>query len=809
MAGFIGYWLTIDRDSGTFDMQIDYYVPGYDDPETREAFYETSWNYNYYDQGGTIGGTGGYGWDSGSAIVYLGFPGGEDASDGTLSFSAMNNFSGESVSMTWHILNAGLAHGDQLLTGSADMDIILSGYGADELRGGDGDDFLDSGDGNDRLFGGAGDDWLDGGRGADQMSGGDGHDIYFVSNIYDQVIEADGEGIDFVVSSVSYTLAPFVEALALDGPDARNGTGNEQDNRIDANDLANVLSGLGGDDLLLGYDGDDRLLGGAGSDLLDGGAGDDRLEGGDGDDLYVVNSINDQTIELSGGGTDEVLVLDLDDYELASHVENLTYLGGAALFRGSGNSLNNLLNGGLGADILRGLQGSDTLHGDLGDDVLMGGTGADMLYGDQGVDMASYAEALSAVAANLASGVGTRGEAIGDQYDGIEGLIGSSHDDKLTGDAGENQLMGGAGDDIMFGGDGRDWLIGGAGADLLNGGKHGDVVSYRGSVGAVLVNLQTQTASGGDADGDTLISFSHAEGGDGNDVLIGGGGRNQLIGGLGNDRLEGAAGDDMLRGGAGADTLLGGDGNDILDYSGSTAGVTVNLTTGAADGGDATGDSFSGMERVTGSDLDDTLAGDGRANILVGGAGDDILYGGAGNDIIIGGLGADEMHGGSGSDLLSYRGSLDWVTIHLDLGWSYGVEGAGDRFIGFENARGSEVGDALYGNAGNNHLYGGGGGDYLDGGGGKDVLYGEAGDDAFLFWTGSGQVRIMDFTAGDEQADDRIILTMGEDYDSFAEIMAIATTDGADTRFDFGGGQSLILTGVDKAALVSSDFVFS
>jgi Ca2+-binding RTX toxin-like protein len=46
-----------------------------------------------------------------------------------------------------------------------------------------------------------------------------------------------------------------------------------------------------------------------------------------------------------------------------------------------------------------------------------------------------------------------------------------------------------------------------------------------------------------------------ADGGDGNDVLIGGGGADKLFGG---------AGDDVLNGGPGQDVLDGGPGNNVL-----------------------------------------------------------------------------------------------------------------------------------------------------------------------------------------------------------------------------------------------------
>ncbi|PSJ19809.1 hypothetical protein CVH10_20905, partial [Halomonas sp. ND22Bw] len=60
--------------------------------------------------------------------------------------------------------------------------------------------------------------------------------------------------------------------------------------------------------------------------------------------------------------------------------------------------------------------------------------------------------------------------------------------------------------------------------------------------------------------------------------------------------LTGGAGDDMLIAGRGADVIAGGTGIDTASFAGSAAGVTVNLATGLADGGDATGDVLIGVE---------------------------------------------------------------------------------------------------------------------------------------------------------------------------------------------------------------------
>ena len=118
----------------------------------------------------------------------------------------------------------------------------------------------------------------------------------------------------------------------------------------------------------------------------------------------------------------------------------------------------------------------------------------------------------------------------------------------------------------------------------------------------------------------------------GNDVMLGHRGNDQVDAGDGLDVLKGGAGNDILTGGVGADRLIGGTGEDTASYSGSAGAVNINLFTGIAAGGDATGDSLRSIERVIGSPLADTLVGDSLNNWLEGAGGDDILTGGRGND---------------------------------------------------------------------------------------------------------------------------------------------------------------------------------
>ncbi len=84
----------------------------------------------------------------------------------------------------------------------------------------------------------------------------------------------------------------------------------------------------------------------------------------------------------------------------------------------------------------------------------------------------------------------------------------------------------------------------------------------------VRVDLALGTGTGGDAEGDVLISIEDLTGSAYADTLIGSSVANLL---------RGDDGDDILRGGAGADILDGGAGFDLIGYADSIKGVTVNL----------------------------------------------------------------------------------------------------------------------------------------------------------------------------------------------------------------------------------------
>ncbi len=170
------------------------------------------------------------------------------------------------------------------------------------------------------------------------------------------------------------------------------------------------------------------------------------------------------------------------------------------------------------------------------------------------------------------------------------------------------------------------------------------------ATGAVDISYQDSSILTGTANADVLL------GGSGNDTLNGGDGNDVLVGGDGNDSLYGGNGNDLLIGGLGNDLLDGGAGIDTASYASATSGVTVNLSIGGAQNTVGAGtDTLVAIENLIGSDFNDTLTGDGNANVLQGGLGNDTLNGGGGDDVLIGGRGDDTLTGGPGADTFLWQ----------------------------------------------------------------------------------------------------------------------------------------------------------
>ena len=509
---------------------------------------------------------------------------------------------------------------------------------------------------------------------------------------------------------------------------------------------------------------------------------------GSGDDIIVGNTA-DNVLEGSAGADDIAGQSGLDtaaytgsDAAVTVNLLDGTASGGDA----EGDTLTSIEN-------LTGSAFDDTLIGDAGPNVLDGRASADTLNGGTGADTASYTASDAAVTIDLSAGANTGGHAEGDTLTGIEYLLGSRYADVLAGDAGPNRLDGGAGNDR---------LTGGAGADTLVGGTGLDTASYAASAAAVTVNLSDGTATGGDADGDTLDSV---EG---------------LTGSAHDDTLTGDAGNNVLEGGDGADTLAGGDGIDTASYAGSASRVDVRLSGTVVNHGDATGDTLTNIENLVGSAHNDILAGNGSANALTGLAGNDLLWGSSGDDLLTGGPGADRLVGGAGNDTASYAGSPQGVTVRLHSLKASGGDAQGDSFpytvdVTYTDAGGAEQTESLpdvehlIGSAHNDILAGDRRDNDLDGGAGNDTLYGGPGGGDDVMAGGLGNDRIFG-----GQGDDILIGGPGDDRlagGTGADVFVFGPGDQTDTVTDFSSGTDKIdlmafdIEGIEDVDMTTGD----
>jgi Ca2+-binding RTX toxin-like protein len=638
--------------------------------------------------------------------------------------------------------------GDDALEGAAGQDWITGGLGDDVIEGLAGDDILSGNYGADRIEGGAGADVIYGGGDNDVIDGGAGADLIF---------GGAGHDIASYASSTSTTAGVHV-SLA-----------NPILNTLDA--AGDVLSGIEG---LEGTNLNDELWGDAGDNTLRGLAGDDVLKGDRGDDTYEVNAGDgDDVIRESGIQITEVVGADGElapgytaDWHLAG-IEDMwggywyyyeitvTGPGGGVVYQseygdfifespqqaimpppgawpfsrwpsgarrvGQGIVIESALAGDAGYDTLEigpGVSLSDitATRPNAYDVKLSFGGGSVTIQNQTFANAGEYERAVEelilddGLTANLLNlKIAGEGGTTGDDL-----FLGASENDVFAGDLGNDVISGGEGNDNLSGGGGDDTLEGGAGADTLDGGEdsvtadhaalqgnglsaYGDTIRYVRSSQGVTIDLDTHSASGGDATGDTIVyttiegqevsTIENVVGSEANgDFLYGDDRANRLVGLGGNDQLEGRGGDDLLIGGAGADTILGGAG-------------------------------------------DDGIAGDAGDDVLNGEEGDDYIEGGEGIDSIRGGAGADKIYAGAGAD----------ADVH--------GEDDDDRLYG------QDGGDVLHGDAGNDTLDGGADADTLDGGTGDDILIGGAGadtllggagDDRYLFDAASGADQITD-----------------------------------------------------------------
>ncbi|WP_299293699.1 calcium-binding protein [uncultured Tateyamaria sp.] len=297
-------------------------------------------------------------------------------------------------------------------------------------------------------------------------------------------------------------------------------------------------------------------------------------------------------------------------------------------------------------------------------------------------------------------------------------------------------------------------------------------------------------------------------------TILGGDGRLEIRGTDNADSMTGSDRDESFITEQGNDTVDGGEGFDRIRYDRSGVGpVFVDLEAGTATGtwdGFAFTDTLIDIEYVRGSRTgNDTLIGDGDANILNGRGGDDILSGGGGDDTLYGEQGNDTLSGGDGTDTAVINANRADATITLVMGALQITAGFEttvvmsdveniqflDETIQFSDfveavdQSGTPDSDTLTGEGGNDTLSGGASGDLISGEGGSDALSGGIGFDTID--GGSGN----DTLLGQDGFDS---LFGGDGNDSLTGNNGFDTLDG-------GAGNDTLFGGLGLDTLLGGD----
>ena len=614
----------------------------------------------------------------------------------------------------------------------------------------------------DNVTGSIGNDYFQGNGGFDTFNAGAGFDVAsytrspnpivvnFTGNfLFTNYFDAEGNN--------QGNLGGLANGQVVDG--FRQGSGDFAPWTTDFLSGVDWIQGSDFNDSMFGGAVGERFDGGAGSDAFFGSGGLDILDGGEGMDRVsyfsnasaVVVDFAAGTAQKGASGTDTLI-----------SIENV-----------SGSNFNDTLSG-TDTQAYTGtmLDLSEVYFGGAGDDSI---NGADSVGGsaDGQFDIVNYDDfnAVSGVTVHLGNGTAT-GSGGNDSLANIDSVIGTRFADSLTGGSQSRDLSG-----FYF-----ENFAPRAGNDTIDGLFGSDRVDYSNSPGAVNVTLGNGLLDGSATDGfggiDVLRNIEEVRGSNFSDVLTGGGAHN-----VGThydlETFQGLEGNDTINGLGGADQT---------SYSRSPTAVNVNLGTGVALDGHGTRDTLISIERVVGSDFNDTLTGSnnaagvteqfrgGAGNDTINGAGgidraayhaspgavhaslvtnlvqdgygntdmlvaiedlrgsmfNDTLIGNAGSNAFDGWIGNDTIDGGGGFDRIEFRNNDSGVVVDLAAGTASGLWSGNDTLTSIEGVRGSDFADDLEGSALNNELEGNGGNDVLDGREGADTLRGGAGDDYYV-----------------------------------------------------------------------------
>uniref|UniRef100_UPI00398C12D3 calcium-binding protein n=1 Tax=Polaromonas sp. YR568 TaxID=1855301 RepID=UPI00398C12D3 len=507
--------------------------------------------------------------------------------------------------------------GDDVLIGKGGTDVLYAGYGQDALDGGAGDDTLFGEEGRDTVRGGDGNDviqqdieaYVSGTSGLwDILDGGDGTDMadYSFTVFPDSVREgADGKSTDVGID------ANLLTGQAVKYRGTKNGVGfsvydtligienlvgTNLNDSLTGDKAANTMDGGDGRDALAGNGGDDTLFGGDGNDTITGGAGQDILAGEAGTDGVYAGGGNDlilQDIEAASDTLDGGDGNDTLDYSVTG-LGGLATTGIVVKLDADGTGQGN-------GTAVKTLDGTYAAVGAKGQYIRIYALG-DARSGD--LFLALTELKVFSGGKNIARGVvPTGGNDKSKPLDPDQHLQRLTDNDTASGDYAIVQVDPPAGDPGFYASPYFELNLGSV-QDI-------DSIALWGALHygteALSSNLRVYVS-------ETSFKVSLAP--------------------LGLNEEFNPSYDDLAGNG------------DVTSVDVQKVATTPNS---------AFTDVLTSIENLIGTELNDTLIGDGNANTLSGGDGDDIVDGAAGNDVLSGGTGADQVRGGGGDDQILQR----------------------------------------------------------------------------------------------------------------------------------------------------------
>jgi Ca2+-binding RTX toxin-like protein len=499
--------------------------------------------------------------------LVLNMNGGDDT------FSATGDLAGLNFSVT--------------VDGGTGNDTILGSNGADLLLGGDDNDFIDGQQGSDRAFLGAGDDvfqW-DPGDGSDTVEGGDGTDtLLFNGSAGDETFAVSANGGRALFTRNLGNIVMDLNDVESIGVNALGGA-----DRITVNDLTGtdvIAVGISLASTIAGTTGDGQ----ADAVIVTGTNSNDAVQVQGSPELVTVAGLpafvgvsraeaaNDELEINTLGGDDTISAVTL----AAGTIKQLTIDSGAGNDLVIGSQGVDVLRAGDGNDVVTGGQGNDTAFG-AGDDLFVWGPGGgnDTIEGQDGFDQLLFIGSGDneniTISASGARVIFFRNvDNVTMDLDDVERIdfhaLGGADNIVINDLSGTDVTLVAIDLESAFGsgvGDGQVdhvTVAGTGGADaFVIAGAGGNVNVVGGSSSVAILHTEAATDQiviNGLAGNDvieatglgTAMGFT-ANGGDGNDVLIGSAGA---------DTLRGEAGDDVLIGGASVDVLDGGPGSNIV-----------------------------------------------------------------------------------------------------------------------------------------------------------------------------------------------------------------------------------------------------